>query len=86
MKIKHGEHQRRTLKYGVVGHFFRRPRSRVWRISSADISWWEGRLFQGLALMTRTWRPQNLGWKKLKFETPDEAGAFIESKIRTLAS
>jgi hypothetical protein len=82
MNIKHDEHQSRTLKHGVVGYFVRRPGSRRWSILFADLSWVEGDFFEGFTLKVKTWWPQKLGWEKLRFGSPDEAGGFIESEIR----
>ena len=78
MNLKHGEHQSRNLKNGVVGYFVRKPRSRVWGISFADNSWIDPSLTM---FYVKTWSAQKLGCEKLVFKTLDDAGAFIECRL-----
>jgi hypothetical protein len=83
-----GKHDSRTLETGETVHLTMAPGGK-WRITAYDWSWFEGQHLGARGerlgpkeLKVVTVFAQNVGWENLRFDTKDEAYAFVEKQIR----
>ncbi len=81
-----GKHDNRTLETGETVHLTMDPGSK-WRIKSYDWSWFEGQhLGPGGEPLgpkeLKTVSAQDVGWEDRRFDTQEEAYAFVAKQIR----
>src|SRR5260370_4603507 len=83
-----GKHDSRTLETGETVHLTMDPGSK-WRINAYDWSWFEGQPLGPRGeplgpkeLKVGTVFAQDVGWENHRFDTEDDAYAFVAKQIR----
>jgi len=89
MTDDNGKHDHRELPTGETAYLTKDPGSN-WRVDQYERSWFDGERLIGPGggmivpneLQTRSVSAQDLGWQDRRFDTEDEAYAFVAEQIR----
>jgi hypothetical protein len=81
MSDQEGQHDEQDLESGETVHLTKHPNEAKWAITSYD---WGGiSSSPQLQLETATVYAEKLKWESMRFDTPNQAYAFVADQIKT---
>ena len=80
--MEDGEHDERDLETGETVYLVRHPGEKDWAISGCDGGSWVNNGPNGLEMVTSTADIVKLKWDKHRFDSVDQAYAFVAEQIQ----